>query len=85
MRLPSIIWYGALSSDSLLINAIIGEISELHSFNTLALRPSGPNALCMFTLINSFKTPFGSTVISPMGVNGLVPFEGISEFQENCG
>ena len=56
----------------------MGEISELYSFNTLTLRPSGPDALCMFRLFNSFKTPFGSTVISTMGVNGLVPFEGIS-------
>ena len=52
-------------------------LSELHSFNTLALRPSGPDALCIFRLFNSFKNPLGSTVISPKGVNGLVPFDGI--------
>ena len=46
-------------------------ISELHSFNSLALRPSGPGAY--------LRTPLGSTVISPMGVKGLVPLEGILE------
>ena len=54
-------------------------ISELHSFNTLSLRPSGPGALCILSPFNSLKTPLGSTVISPMTVNGLVPLEGISE------
>ena len=29
-------------------------------------------------VIQQFQDPLGSTVISPMGVNGLVPFEGIS-------
>ena len=53
-------------------------ISELLSLNTLALRPSGPDALCIFRFFNSLRTPFGSTVISPMGVNALVPLEGIS-------
>ena len=51
----------------------MGVISELHSFNTLALRPSGQGALCMFKPFNSLRTPLGSTVISPMGMNGLVP------------
>ena len=57
----------------------MGAISELHSFNTLALKPSGPGALCTLSPFNSLKTPLGSTVISPMAVNGLVPLEGISE------
>ena len=54
-------------------------ISELHSFNTLALRLSGPGALCTFSPFNSLRTPLGSTVISLMAVNGLVPLEGIPE------
>ena len=57
----------------------MGAISELHSFNTLALRPSGPGALCIFKPFNSLRTPLGSTAISPMGVKGLVPLHGISE------
>ena len=57
----------------------MGAISELHSFNTLALRPSDPGALCIFKPFNSLRTPLGSTVISPIGVNGLVPLHGISE------
>ena len=48
----------------------MGAISELHSFNTLALRPSGPGALCIFKPFNSLR---------PYGVNGLVPLYGISE------
>ena len=51
----------------------------VHSFNTLALRPSGPGALCTLSPFNSLRTPLGSTVISPMAVNGLVPLDGISE------
>ena len=54
-------------------------ISELRYFNTLALRLSGPGALCIFKPFNSLRTPLGSTVISPMGVNGLLPLHGISE------
>ena len=54
-------------------------ISELHSLNTLALRSSGPGALCIIKPFNSLRTPLGSTVISPMGVNGLVPLHWISE------
>ena len=46
--------------------------------NTLAFRPSGPDALCIFRLFNSLMTRFGSNVISLLGVNGLVPLEGIS-------
>ena len=59
----------------------MGAISELHSFNTLTLRPSGPGALCTSTLspFNSLRTPLRSTVISHMAVNGVVPLEGISE------
>ena len=57
----------------------MGAISELLSFNTLALRPSGPDALCTLSPFNSLRTLLGSTVISPMAVNGLVPFEGISK------
>ena len=58
----------------------MGAISELHSFNTLALGPSGPGALlCTLSSFNSLRTPLGSTVISPMAVNGLVPLEDISE------
>ena len=53
-------------------------ISELHSLNTLALRPYGPDALCIFRLFNSLRTPFGSIEISSMGMNGRVPLEGIS-------
>ena len=36
----------------------MGAISELHSFNTLALRPSDPGALCIFKPFNSLRTPF---------------------------
>ena len=57
----------------------MGEISELHYFNTLAPRTSGPGALCIFKPFNSLRNPLGSTVISPMGVNGLVPLHRISE------
>ena len=57
----------------------MGAISELHSFNTLALRPSCPGALCTLSPFNSLRMPLGSTVISPMAVKGLVPLEGISE------
>ena len=57
----------------------MGAISELHSFNTLALRPSGPGALCIFKSFNSLRTPGGTTVISPIRVNGLVPLHGTSE------
>ena len=56
----------------ILRKASTGEISELHSFNTLALRPSGPDVLCIFRLFNSFNCDFTH------GVNGAVPFEGIS-------
>ena len=52
---------------------------NVHSFNTLALRPSGPGALCTLSPFNSLRTPLGSTVISPMAVNWLVPLRGISE------
>ena len=82
IRLSPIIWYSAMSkrlSHSLYIKVRMGPISELHSFNTLALRPSGPGALCIFKPFNSLTTPLGSTVISLMGVNGLVPLHGISE------
>ena len=41
----------------------MGAISELHSFNTLALRPSGPGALSIFQPFNSLRTPLVSTVI----------------------
>ena len=61
-----------------MIKARIGAISELHSFNTLALRPSGPDAICIFKLLNSLRIPLGSTVISPIGVKGLVTLEEIS-------
>ena len=33
----------------------------------------------MFSASNSLATPFGSTVMSPMGENGLAPLEGGSE------
>ena len=39
----------------------MGAISELHSFNTLALRPSGPGALCTLSPFNSLRIPLGST------------------------
>ena len=58
---------------------IFGEISLLHSFSTLAFRPSRPGALWMFCPSNSLTTPFWSTVMSPMEENGLAPFEGVSE------
>ena len=61
------------------ISASIGEISLLHSLSTLAFSPSGPGALCTFSPSNSLATPFGSTVMSPMGENGLAPLEGGSE------
>ena len=61
------------------IKARIGAISELHSFNTLGLIPSGPDALFILKPFNKLKTPFGSTVILPMEVNGLVPLQGITE------
>ena len=53
----------------------MGAISKLHSFNTPALRPSGPAALRTLSPFSSLTTPLGSTVISPMGVNGLVPLD----------
>ena len=31
-----------------------------------------------FKMSKSLETPLGPTVISPMGVNGLAPLEGIS-------
>ena len=64
----------------------MGAISELHSINTLALRPYGTGALCIFKPFNSLRTPLGSTVISPMGANGLVPLHGISgsDLQVRC-
>ena len=51
----------------------------LHSFSTLAFSLSGSSALCTFSPSNSLATPFGSTVMSPMGENGLAPLEGGSE------
>ena len=41
--------------------------------------PSGPGTLCSFSPSNSLATPFGSTVMYPMGENGLAPLEGGSE------
>ena len=61
------------------IKVRIGAISELHSFNTLVLKPSGPCALCILKLFNSLRTPLESTVISPKKVNGLEPCPWISE------
>ena len=54
----------------------MGAISELHSFNTLALKPCGTGALGVFKLFNSLRTTLWSTVISSIGVNGLVPLHG---------
>ena len=51
----------------------------LHSSSTLAFSPSGPDALCTFSLSNSLVKPLGSTVMSSMGENGLAPLEGESE------
>ena len=48
-------------------------------FSTLAFSPSRPGALCTFSLSNSLVKYFGSTVMSPMGENGLAPLEGESE------
>ena len=41
------------------------------------LMTSGPDAVCIFKLFNSLRTPFGSTVISLMGVKGFSTFRGI--------
>ena len=49
-----------------------------YSLNTRAFRPSGPDAKCIFRLFNSLMTRFGSNVISLLGMNWLVPLEGIS-------
>ena len=57
----------------------MGAISELHSFNTLALRLSGLGALRTLCPFSSLRSPLGSNVISPMGVNELVPLDGIYE------
>ena len=46
-----------LASDSLYSKVWMGTISELHSFNNLALRPSGPAALCIFKPFNNLRTP----------------------------
>ena len=43
------------------------------------MSPSGQGALCTWSPSNSLATPFESTDISPMGENGLAPFEGGSE------
>ena len=51
----------------------------LHSLNSLAISPTGPEALWTFSPSNSSATPFGSTVMSPMQENGLAPLEGGSE------
>ena len=67
------------AKDSLKISASTGEISLLHSFSTRAFSPSGPGALCTLSPTNSLATPFWSTVMFPMGENGLAPFEGGSE------
>ena len=48
-------------------------------FSTLAFSPSRPSDLCTFSLSNSLVKSFGSTVMSPMGKNGLAPLEGESE------
>ena len=58
--------------------ARVGAVSELHSSNTLTLAIP-PRCLFIFKPFNSLKTPSWSTVISTMGVNRLVSFEGISE------
>ena len=46
----------------------MGAISELHSFNTLTLRPSDQDALCTLSPFNSLRAPLraplGLTVIS---------------------
>ena len=55
--------------------ARIGAISELHCLNTLALRPSGPDA--------NLKTPSRSAVVSPMGINGLIHLQWLSESNLN--
>ena len=85
IRLSPIIWYSALSNRFILfiVKDRIGAISELHSFNTLALKPSGTGALCIFKLFNSLRTPLGSTIISPIGVNGLMLLPGISELSSH--
>ena len=45
----------------------------LHSIRTLVFSPSG--ALCIFSPSNHF----GSTIMSPIGENGIAPLEGGSE------
>ena len=57
-------------------------LERSHCFTLLALWHSvhsGPGALCTFSPSNSLATPFRSTVMSPMGENGLAPLEGGSE------
>ena len=64
------------AKDSLKTSAGIGEISLLHSFSIHAFSPSMLGALCTFSMSNSLATPLRSTVMSPMGENGLAPLEG---------
>ena len=62
------------ASDPLKISANINEISLLYSLSTLAFSPSGSGALCTFSPSKCSATPFGSTVMSSMEENRLVPF-----------
>ena len=56
------------SYDLLKITVSIGAITDDSSFSTLGEIPSGPAALCMFSLSNIFCTPF--TVIFISGIVG---------------
>ena len=50
------------------------EILRGEIFSTLDISPSGPGALCAFSPSNSLATNFRSTVMFPMGENGLALF-----------
>ena len=67
------------AKNSLKVSVSFGEISLHDSFSTLVFSPSGLGALCTLSLSNRLASPFGSTVMSPTGENGLAPLEGGSE------
>ena len=77
--LSPIILYSTLSKQ-LIVDIGQNRSNFRITFNTLALRPSGPGALRIVKLFNSLLTPLGSTIIPPIAVKGLVPLEGISSF-----
>ena len=71
-------------NDSLKISVSIGGISLLHSFITMAFSPSGPDALCTFSLSNCLATPFGSSVIPPLRRMDYSPLRGLVRVCFTC-